>query len=309
MHILEVNKIRGYMKKFEGQNLLELTAAFQTEENCKEYLSKIKWRSGYECRRCGHKGSQKRTNLSRTCNKCSHTESPTSGTLFHKVKFGIRKAFYICFEMATTTKSLSATQTAARYGITEKTARLFMHKVRKAMQSSQKHPIDGDVQVDEFVLGGKEEGVIGRSYDSKKKKAVCALQLTEEGEVKRIYAQRINDFSAKELKGIFEKHIDPSAAIITDKWKSYRPLSQHYNITQIESTKGPNFPALHTMIHQVKSWIRTTYSWVSHFHINRYFDEFCYRINRSQSKKSIFHNLINRMIQADKIYQSQLVCT
>ncbi len=28
--------------------------------------------------------------------------------MFHKIKFGVRKAFFICFEMATTTKSLSA---------------------------------------------------------------------------------------------------------------------------------------------------------------------------------------------------------
>ena len=32
----------------------------------------------------------------------------TSNTLFHKVKFGLRKAFFICFEMATTSKGLSA---------------------------------------------------------------------------------------------------------------------------------------------------------------------------------------------------------
>ena len=51
------------------------------------------------------------------------------------------------------------------------------------------------------------------------------------------------------------------------------------------------------MIHQVKSWIRTTYSWVSENNINRYFDEFCYRINRSQSKDTIFNNLIKRMVK------------
>ena len=70
-----------------------------------------------------------------------------------------------------------------------------------------------------------------------------------------------------------------------------------------------NFPALHTMIYQLKSWIRTTYSWVSDFNINRYLDEFCYRINRSQSKDYIFNNLIKRMVKADKINQAELICT
>ena len=64
--------------------------------------------------------------------------------------------FFICFEMTTSTKSLSATQMCVRYGITEKTARLFMLKIRGAMSSSQNHQMDGNVQVDEFVLGGYE---------------------------------------------------------------------------------------------------------------------------------------------------------
>ena len=63
------------------------------------------------------------------------------------------------------------------------------------------------------------------------------------------------------------------------------------------------------MIHQVKSWIRTTYSWVSENNINRYFDEFCYRINRSQSKDTIFNNLIKRMVKSDNITQQEIICS
>ena len=82
---------------------------------------------------------------------------------------------------------------------------------------------------------------------------------------------------------------------------------EEYDILQIESGGGLNFKALHTMIHQVKSWIRTTYSWVSESNVNRYLDEFCYRINRSQMKENIFNNIIRRMVLADKIYQSKLI--
>lgn len=124
-----------------------------------------------------------------------------------------------------------------------------------------------------------------------------------------MYALQIDNFSAKELQAIFDKHIDQNAEITTDKWRGYRPLFKDYNITQIESNQGKNFMALHTMIHQVKPWIRTTYSWVSDFNINRYLDEFCYRINRSKSKKNIFNNLIKRMVKSDKIYQSEIICS
>jgi len=295
------------MEIFKGQNLLEFSNRFKTDSNCKEYLSLLKWNEGYQCVKCNHTASQIRKDFSRICNVCSHIESATANTLFHKVKFGVRKAFFICFEMATSTKSLSASYMGVRYGVTEKTARLFMLKIREAMSSSGNNPMDGNVHVDEFVLGGREQGKVGRSYQSKKKKAIAAVQLTDDGKVKRMYTMRIEDFSARSLQYIFVNHISRSAHVTTDKWRGYRPVAKAYDITQIESNNGLNFKALHTMIHQIKSWIRTIYSWVSDFNIDRYFNEFCFRINRSQSKATIFNNLIIKMVKADKIYQTQII--
>lgn len=96
------------MKIFNGQNLLEFSERFKDDDACKEYLANIKWRNSYSCLKCEHGASQIRKDYSRTCNKCSYTESTSANTLFHKVKFGLRKSFFICFEMSTTTKSLSA---------------------------------------------------------------------------------------------------------------------------------------------------------------------------------------------------------
>jgi hypothetical protein len=295
------------MDVFKGQNLLEFSDRFKTDEDCKKYLAQIKSNMSYKCLRCNHTACQVRKDFARQCNICRHIESTTANTLFHKVKFGVRKAFFICFEMATSTKGLSASYMGVRYGVTEKTARLFMLKVREAMALSGNSLMDGDVHVDEFVLGGREEGKAGRSYDSKKKKAVTAVQLTKDGKVKRMYAMKINDFSAQSLQYIFINHISRQANVTTDEWRGYRPIAKAYNIVQIKSNKGLNFKALHTMIHQVKSWIRTTYSWVSPANLNRYFNEFCFRINRSQSKATIFNNLIVKMVKADKIYQTELI--
>lgn len=265
------------MEKFKGQNLLDFVVRFNSDEKCMEYLSEIKWEDGYVCRKCKHTSCQIRKNYSRTCNLCVDTESATANTLFHKLKFGLRKAFFICFEMATTSKGLSALQIAVRFGIRENTARMFMQKVREGMKSSGNYPMTGIVHVDEFVVGGYEESKPGRSYNSKKKKAVCAVELTPEGKVKRFYVFKIDDYSAKSLKRMFVRHIDKQAKVTTDKWKGYNPIAKEYNITQVLSNKGANFKALHIMIHQVKSWIRTTYSWVDEKNIDRYFDEFCFR--------------------------------
>ena len=51
------------------------------------------------------------------------------------------------------------------YEISRQTAHYFMHKVCEAMKSSESQKMDGKVQVDEFTIGGKEEGKQGRSYE------------------------------------------------------------------------------------------------------------------------------------------------
>ena len=127
--------------------------------------------------------------------------------MFHRVRFGIRKAFMITFEMSATTKGLSASQLSKRYSISRTTAWTFMHKVRTAMQSSGKYPMKGNVQVDEFVFGGKESLKQGRSKDSKKKKLIGALELNETGKVNRVYFKKIEDYYSKSLSKIFDSHI------------------------------------------------------------------------------------------------------
>ena len=246
------------MELFKGQSLLEFTERFKTDLDCEEYLASLKWKDGYCCRKCGHKKYQVRKDFSRTCNICGDTESPTAGTLFHRLKFGLCKAFFICFEMTTTTKGLSASQVARRYEISRQTAHYFMQKVREAMKSSESHKMNDSVQVDEFTIGGKR----GRK----------------------------------------------TAQVTTDQWKGYKPIKD-FDITQIPSNNGKNFPTLHKIIHQVKSWIRGIYSWVSEFNIDRYLAEYSFRINRSQNKDTIFNKLMKRIVERSPVSQSQLVCS
>ena len=55
--------------------------------------------------------------------------------------------------------------------------------------------------------------------------------------------------------------------------------------------------------------LRGIYSWVSEFNIDRYLAEYSFRINRSQSKETIFNKLIKRIVERSPVSQSQLVCS
>jgi len=165
------------MESFKEESIIAFFDTFKTDLACLEYLASIKWKDGFKYSKCNHKKfTTRKLNFARDCNLCHHVESPTANTIFHKVKFGTRKAFGIVFEMSATTKSLSSSQMAKRYSISRPTAWLFMHKVRLAMKSSESNPIVGTVYVDEFVYGGKEDLKQVKSNDSKKKKILAATK-------------------------------------------------------------------------------------------------------------------------------------
>lgn len=295
------------MDIFRGESIVSFFDRFKSDEDCLAYLAARKASQGYACVKCGHtKHTVRRKNLARDWNKCHHLESPTAGTLFHKVKFGLRKAFGMVFEMSATTKSISANQMSKRYEVRYVTAWLFMQKVRKAMKSSGKDPMDGDVIVDEFVFGGREDLKQGRSTDSKKKKIVAAVQKDGSG-IKRFYFKPIEDYSCASLRVIFDAHISNNAQVMTDKWTGYKPLKKEYNISQQKSDKGRTFFEMNTIVHQLKAWMRSSFSNIHKHHIQGYLDEFSYRINRSIHKQTIFDNLISRMVKHKNLTYNDII--
>tara|TARA_B100000809_G_scaffold119961_1_gene118195 strand:- start:19163 stop:20065 length:903 start_codon:yes stop_codon:yes gene_type:complete len=294
------------MDQFIGQDILSFVKELPNDQACKAYLSKIKWQDGFTCNKCGHNKGCEKAGYTYHCYACHHVESATANTLFHKVKFGLQKAFCVVFEMSTSSKSISSIQMGKRFSIRQGTAWYFMQKVRKAMASGQKYPLSELVHVDEFTVGEKEEGKQGRSYDTKKKKAVVVVELTDNNTVKRVYIKGFKGYSAKSLTPIFEEHISASAKIIRDKWRGYEPLKEICNIEKIYNNKGKNCKQQHIIIMQVKFWLRAVPTHISKWHVQAYFDEFCFRINKAQFKQSIFHKTIQRMVMAKPIYQNQI---
>ena len=98
----------------------------------------------------------------RQCTSCGYQATPTSGTLFHKVKFPLLKAFYILYFMSTNKKGISSTELSRKLNLRQKTCWLFRKKVVQSMKSSKQYPLTGSVEIDEMVVGQQEENVVGR---------------------------------------------------------------------------------------------------------------------------------------------------
>lgn len=281
--------------RFKSLSIFEFQAKFPDDDACLSYLADLKWNDGYECPKCKNKKYGKGVDkYERQCTKCCYLESPTAGTLFHKVKFSLLKAFWIVYYISTNKKGIASTELSRKLELRQKTCWLFKQKVMQAMESSGKHPMLGKVDVDEFVVGQQEEGVVGRKNKAKKL-VIIAIEKNLKG-VSRIYAKQIDRSTKINLKTFMDENISSEAEIKTDAFSSYRSLAKEMpNLTTEKSTKkGGNFTLMHRVIMGFKSWLRGTHGHANH--LQYYLNEYCYRFNRHKMKEGIFDNLLLRMV-------------
>ena len=280
-------------------SLPDFRKRFDSDFTCLSYLASLKWDAGFTCRRCAHAVSMKGDrNLDKRCQRCGYNETPTAHTVFHSMKIPLVLAFEMVYRICVSKKGISSLALSREYDLNPKTGYNFKRKIQLSMKSSEKHPLEGLVHVDEFVVGGKEVGCQGRSSETEKKRVVVAVEVIKSKKkliMGRAYALSIENYSSSELQKLFDKHISADAKIETDGWSGYKPLSESYKIKQTYSDKGKNFPTIHTLIMNVKNWIRGTHHSVSENHIQKYLDEFCFRLNRRTFINSMPIFLLNRI--------------
>lgn len=288
--------------KVKKSSLISFRKSYGTELDCNNYLVAQKWKEGYSCRKCNHSEFKKgEVAIDRRCKKCNYNESPTSHTIFHSIKIPLAIAFEMVYRITVSKKGISSIALCREYDLNPKTAYNFKHKVQQSLQSSGSNPLAGIVHVDEFVYGGEEEGCQGRSSESEKLKICVAVEIVtnKKGEetMGRAYAIPIENYSSSELKKIFESHISKESHITTDKWTGYKPLQKDYNIKQVLSENGSNFPCIHTLIMNIKSWIRGIHHSISKSHLHHYLNEYCFRFNRRNWIENMPIFALNKMIK------------
>jgi len=293
-------------EKFKGVNSIKFHRAFTNDDDCYRYIASIKWGDeNYKCKKCGQeKYCNGKKPYSRRCIKCGYDESPTSGTMFDKCKFSLHIAFHIAFKISTKKKGMSSLELSKEFELRQMTCWEFKWKIQQAMQSSKRHPLEGEVQVDDFYIGGSEEQKRGRSK-GKKRLVVIALEKVKNG-VGRAYAQLIEHASVEEFKPFFNDYISNNADVITDEWPGYFPLRNEYpTLKQIPSNDGKNLPDLHIHIMNLKSWLRGIHHHCSKERLQGYLDEYHFRYNRRNNMDTIFDNLIVRMVNNSPIRKNQ----
>ena len=122
--------------------------------------------------------------------------------------------------------------------------------------------------------------------------------------------QTLDSMKRTEVEPVVQDPIKPAQTIRTDGHKSFQHLSElgHKHIgTPVPSQQAAEqLPWVHIAISNAKRYLLGTYHGVSHKHLQRYLDEFCYRFNRRSWEQQMTDRLLTACINANPITFAEL---
>jgi transposase-like protein len=285
------------------KTMLELERRFSDEAACREYLTGLRWPTGFVCPHCAaSKSLEIRRDLSR-CLACRKEVSVTSGTVFQDSKLPLTLWFRAMWQITSQKNGVSAIGLQRVLGLgSYKTAWTVMHKLRRAMVRPGRDRLSGIVEVDEAYWGGEEEAVHGRQTNDK---ALIAVAAEADGtKLGRVRLRHIPDCTRKTLHGFIAEAIEPASTVQTDGWPAYRELQGYVHFPLVQSRQPPEkphlLPRVHLVISLLKRWLMGTHQGaVSSAYLQDYLDEFTFRFNRrtSTSRGKLFYRLAQQAVQ------------
>jgi len=230
------------------------------------------------------------------CGGCHQQTSVTAGTVMHGTRTPLRVWFWATYLVATHHPGISAKQLQRQLGPSRyETAWLILQKLRRAMVAPEREPLKHEVEIDEFFLGGLEEGQ--RGGRQRGKKALCGIAIEVRGQGSgRLRLAVLPDASGRAL-GAFAISTTARGAIVrTDGWSGYRGLAKlgfdHRPRSQLAERGEQLLPRAHRAVSNLKAWLHGTHRGVGDPHLQVYLDEYVFRHNRRRTPMAAFQTLL-----------------
>lgn len=145
-----------------------LMQVFNTEKKCIRYLESKFWKNSEPV--SPYDPTSKVYRRGDGMYRCKNTVKNFNiriGTLFEGSKIPLRKWFYAVYMVTCHTKGISSVQLSKDIHVTQKTAWFMAHRIREAFKQNYKEEFDGEVELDETFVGGKNKN---RHWNKKAKK-------------------------------------------------------------------------------------------------------------------------------------------
>ena len=279
-------------------SLISLVSHFNSDKRCRDFITEQRWGTEVVCPFCGCKHVYVCGNGDNQF-KCSHCHKRFSclvGTIFENTKLPLQKWFMAMYLISSHKKGISSHQLGRDIDVTQKTAWFMLHKVRTLFKQYDDIALEGDVEIDEMYLGGREtnkheskktEGTQGRS--TKTKTPIFGM-VARYGEARAI---AVSNTRAATLMPIIKQFIADNAHIFSDEHAAYARLEsegyrhgvihhgeKEYSNGDITTNSVEGFWA------HFKRCIFGIYHFVSVDYLQQYINEAVYRWNTRKASES-----------------------
>ena len=304
-------------------NYFEFSKRFPTENSAIDYIVETKYKDGYVCPKCGcvHKKIY-RQNYDRRklyCDNCKYEFSALTGTIFENTHLDLRMWLYAINLVNISRKGVSALQLQRELGMgSYRSAWRMLHQIRKAMQKEEfKEAFEAIVEIDETYVGGKPRKENNHSDENKEdgnrnkrgrgtsKTPVVGVKERCSGKVHAVVSLPNNDgkqLSGKQLLAILNKVCKDNTTVMTDQFSGYNILdhSNERGLIRVKIDhsvtyslgKGIHTNGIESVWAVLKRGVYGIFHNISVKYMQRYVDEFCFRLNHRASTEA-FETLVN----------------
>jgi transposase-like protein len=290
---------------------------FGDEQSCRDYLEHLRWPRGVECPKCkGKKISSilKRDQYNCDNESCRYQFSVTADTQFHDTHLPLFKWFLATFLICQSRKGMSANQLKRMLRINYRTAWYLCHRIRDAMQATDRQPLGGIVEVAETFVGGRQRGHQHKVGHPECKKQVVIGIRQRGGELRFFHAQDVKSGTlAKYIKENISQDVD---VIMTDEFGGYPSaiakagvLAEHKTVKHKAGVyvDGDTYTnTVESAFSLLKRGIVGTWHRVSAKHLQAYLNEMCFRFD-NRKNPYLFRDTLLKLLKAEHLEYKELI--
>ncbi len=186
----------------------------------------------------------------------------------------------------------------------------MLHKIRKAMRDRDaRYQLAGIIEMDDSYFGGPRGG--GKRGRGTKKTTILIEASTHKEALTYARMNVVDAVNSTHVLESIHHDVQVNQVIKTDGFRAYTVIPAGGHEHRQEVVKGKKAHTVLKWVHilssNAKTFLKGTYHGTGERHLQRYLDEFCYRLNRRFWEGQLFDRLVTACASSSTVSYSELV--